>query len=63
MHSLTYLCHEDLAEGLKVLPQFRLCGLPRQTQDDEVGALVLLHLLVLGRGRVLAVIRLPLVCS
>jgi len=45
------LRHKDLAKGFKVLAKFGLSRLPGQTQHDQVGALVLLHFLVLGRRR------------
>ena len=54
---LLHLRHEHLADGLKVLPQLRLGGLPRQAEHDQVRALVLVHLLVLGLGCFPVVVR------
>ena len=58
---LLHLGHEHLADGLKVLPQLRLGRLPRQSEHDEVRALVLVHLLVFGHGGFLVVVRFALV--
>ena len=58
---LLHLSHEHLADGLEVLPQLRLGRLPRQAEHDEVRALILVHLLVLGHGGLLVVVRFALV--
>ena len=58
---VSYLSHEDLAERFEIFPEFRLRGLPRKSEHDQIGAFILLELLVLGRRALLVILRLAFV--
>ena len=51
------LSHQDLSIWLKIFPEFWFGCFPWKTQDDQIGALVLLHLLVLGGRALLMIVR------
>lgn len=57
-----YLSHENLAEGLKVLAQFLLSGLPGKAEHNQVRAsLLALHALGLRHGALQVVIALAFI--